>query len=168
MPRSTPLLVALLLASFLAPAVSLAQKQLAKSPRILAAKSVYFRNLTGSDPVGKDALDQLKKWGKFQLASGPKDADLIFILSADPYKGGNIILANGQTGTVGADGQVDQDPYPTFDKSSPIRYAYLTVIDRRTGDTLWSDQHVWGGLLTGFNSAGQRLIKELESQTRSK
>jgi hypothetical protein len=43
-----------------------AQKQLAQSPRILSAKSVYFNNQTGFDAVGKNALAQLKKWGKFR------------------------------------------------------------------------------------------------------
>jgi hypothetical protein len=55
------------------------------------SKSVYFQNQTGPDAVGKNALAQLKKWGKFQLVADPKLADLIFLLSADPYKGGNII-----------------------------------------------------------------------------
>jgi len=40
------------------------------------------------------------------------------------------------------------------------------VIDPKTGGNLWSDQHLWGALLTGFNSVGARLIKELENQTK--
>jgi hypothetical protein len=64
---------------------AVAQKQLAQSAKILSAKSVYFNNQTGSDAVGKNALAQLKKWGKFQLIADPKLADLIFLLSADPY-----------------------------------------------------------------------------------
>lgn len=85
-----PILTSLLVAN---PAV--AQKQLAHSTRILSAKTVYLNNQTGSDAVGKNALAQLKKWGKFQIAADPKQADLIFLLSADPYKGGNIIFASG-------------------------------------------------------------------------
>ena len=77
-----------------------AQRQLAQSPQILSAKAVYFQNQTGSDAVGKNAMAQLEKWGKFRLAADPKLADLIFLLSADPYKGGNIIFANGRTGNT--------------------------------------------------------------------
>jgi hypothetical protein len=40
------------------------------------------------------------------------------------------------------------------------------VIDPKTGGNLRNDQHLWGGLLTGFNSVGARLIKELENQTK--
>jgi hypothetical protein len=141
-----------------------AQKQLAQSPRILSAKSVYFDNQTGSDAVGKNTVAQLRKWGKFQLVADPKKADLIFLLSADPCKGSNIIFASGQTGSAD-DGHITEDPVPNYNKQSPIRYAYLTVIDPKTRHNLWSDKHLWGGLFTGFNSVGERLVKELENQT---
>src|SRR6266478_9519420 len=157
--------VIFVLTSLLVATPAPAQKQLAQSPRILSAKSVYFQNQTGSDAVGKNALAQLKKWGKFQLATDPKQADLVFLLSADPYKGGNIIFAGGQTGSI-ENGHVTEDPVPNYNKQSPTRYAYLTVIDPKTGDNLWSDKHLWGGLLTGFNSVAKRLVKELENQTK--
>jgi len=86
--------------SLLVATPALAQRQLAQSPQILLAKSVYFENRTGSDAVGKNAVAQLKKWGKYQLVGDPRLADLIFLLSADPYKGGNIIFASGQTCTI--------------------------------------------------------------------
>jgi hypothetical protein len=111
-------------------------------------------------------LNELKKWGKFQVVPDRKQADLIILLSADPYKNGNIILASGQTGTVDANGQVYKDNVPKFNKLSPTRYGYLTVIDAKTADSLWSDEHVWGGLLTGFNSVGYRLVKDFEKQTK--
>ena len=154
-----------ILTSLLAASVVVAQKQLAQSPRILSAKTAYFNNQTGSDAVGRNALAQLKKWGKFQLVADSKQADLIFLLSADPYKGGNIILASGQTGSID-DGHITEDSVPNYNKQSPTQYAYLTVIDPKTGDNLWSDKHLWGGLLTGFNSVGERLIKKLEKQTK--
>ena len=106
------------LTSLLSGNAELAQKQLAQSPRILSAKSVYFNNKTASDAVGKNALAQLRKWGKFQLVADPKQADLIFILSADPYNGGNIIFASGQTGTVD-DGHITEDPFRTTTSNLP-------------------------------------------------
>ena len=157
----------LILTGFLALAPAGGQKQMPQSPRILFAKTIYFDNETGSDAVGKNALAQLKKWGKFQLVTDRKQADLVLLLSADPYKGGNVTFASGQTGSV-ENGHVTEDAVPNYNKQSPTRYAYLTVIDRKTGDNLWSDKHLWGGLLTGFNSVGERLIKELEGQISSK
>lgn len=142
------------------------EKRNAKSPRILSAKTVYLKNATSSDSVGKNALDALIKWGKFQVVADPSHADLIFLLSSDPYKGGDIIFASGQTGEVDGGGQITKDSGPTFNKLAPTKYAYLTVIDRRSGEDLWDAEHVWGGLLTGFNSVGARLVKKLEDQTK--
>jgi hypothetical protein len=142
------------------------EKRNAQSPSIVSAKTVYFKNATSSEPVGKNALDALIKWGKFQVVADPSRADLIFLLSSDPYKGGGIIFASGQTGQVDGSGQITKDSVPTFNKLAPTKYAYLTVIDRKTGDDLWDAEHAWGGLLTGFNSVGARLVKKLEDQTK--
>jgi hypothetical protein len=81
-----------------------AQKQLAHSPRIVNAKTVYFQNTTGSESVGSEALAALKKWGKYQVAADKSKADLVFLLSADPYKGGNIEYSGGQTGSIDMNG----------------------------------------------------------------
>jgi hypothetical protein len=165
--RSSSSALSLLTLCFVVPVSPLhAQKQMAHSPSILNAKTFYFENQTGSDSVGKSALDELKKWGKYKLVSDKKDADLIFLLSADPYRGGELLLASGQTGTI-QDGHLHEDTVPNYTKSSPTREVYLTVIDSTTGANLWSDKHVWGGLLTGFNSAGARLVKKLKSQTKN-
>lgn len=163
---SVCLLVVLILVGLISTSSSTGQKQLARSPRILSARTVYFDNRTGSDAVGNSALAELKKWGKFQIVPDQKQADLIFFLSADPYRGGNIIKSGGQTGSIDSEGHIDEDPIPNYNKQSSNRYAYLTVIDAKNGDNLWSEKHLWGGLLTGFNSVGNRLIKDLEKQTK--
>jgi hypothetical protein len=157
----------LILAALLITSSAAAQKQLGHSPQILSAKTVYFKNQTGSEAVGNNALAQLKKWGRFLVVQDRKQADLVLLLSADPYRGGNIIFASGQTGSVESGGSVVEDKTPNFNKQSPSRYAYLTVIDPKTGESLWSAVHLWGGLLTGFNSVGERLVKELEKQIKS-
>jgi len=160
------LLVVIMLAGLISTFSSAAQKQLARSPRIMSARTVYFDNQTGSDPVGGSALAQLKKWGKFQIVPDRTQADLIFLLSADPHRQGNIIMSGGQTGSIDSHGHIEEDPIPDYTKKSRTRYAYLTVIDPKTGDNLWSKEHAWGGLLTGFNSVGNRLIRDLEKQTK--
>jgi hypothetical protein len=62
------------------------------------------------------------------------------------------------------DGQIEQDRVPNYNRQAPVRDAYLTVIDPGTGENLWSDSRVWGGLLTGASSAGARLIHKLQKQ----
>jgi hypothetical protein len=128
----------------------------------LSAKTVYFDNQTGVEAVGTAALAQLRKWGRFQIVREKQTADLILLLSADPYNGGYIIFASGQTGTIDADGHIAQDRVPNYNRLTPVRDAYLTVIDPSSGQNLWSDSHAWGGLLTGANSAGARLVHKLQ------
>jgi len=134
------------------------------SPTILAAKSVFFDDQTGVPAVGKDAIAQLKKWGRFQLATDKTQADLILVLSASPPRGDHIIYSGGQTGTIDNSGHIHEDPVPNYLDSGLARAAYLTVFDAKTGKSLWTDFHQWGGLLTGHNSAGARLISKLKKE----
>jgi len=164
MGKSTFLVAFFIFACLAAPLSVHSQKQLAKSPKILSAKTVYFDDQTGVDAVGAAALAQLQKWGRFQIVQDKKLADLVLLLSADPYHGGYIIFASGRTGTVDSSGHVQEDRVPNYNRQAPVRDAYLTVIDPKTGQNLWSDSHVWGGLLTGTNSAGKRLVEKLEKQ----
>ena len=159
--RVSPVLVVLAL-TLLPSTAAQHQKQLEISPNMLSARSVYFEDQTGVTPVGAKALGRLKKWGRFQIVHDRRDADLIILLSAQPYKGGNIIFSGGQTGSIDAKGNITEDPVPSFNKAAPVRYAYLTVIDPKNGEELWNESHPWGGLLTGFNSAGENLVKTLE------
>ena len=157
-------LVILVLINLIVPISADAQKQSAKSPKIVSARTVYFDNRTGNDAVGATAVAQLRKWGRFQVVQDKKAADLIFLLSADPYHGGYIIFASGQTGTMDPNGHVQEDSVPDYNRQAPVRDVYLTVIDSSNGQNFWSDSHVWGGLLTGVNSAGERLVQKLQKQ----
>ena len=132
--------------------------------RILSAKSVYFEDQIGDAAVRDESLQQLKKWGRFQIAKAPKEADLVLVLSADPRKGGYVVFSGGQTGAVGKNGQIEEDEVPNYNKAAPVRYAYLTVYDAKTGANLWSAEHKWGGALTGFHSAGARLVNKLRKE----
>jgi hypothetical protein len=162
MPIFERYLVPAILATSLATTPAAAQKQFAHSPQILSAKTIYFKNQTGSDAVGENAVAQLKKWGRFQIIHDQKRADLILLLSSEPYQQGN---PSSQGGGLD-DGDVDYSGIPKWDRQKPTKYAYLTVIDPKSGESLWSAEHLWGGLLTGFNSAGERLVKELQNQTK--
>ena len=62
------------------------------------------------------------------------------------------------------DGHIEQDRVANYNRQAPVRNAYLTVIDPRSGQNLWSESHVWGGLLTGADSGGARLVRQLQKQ----
>jgi hypothetical protein len=157
------LLLACLAAAAAVPIPSRGQKPPVESPKIYAAKTVYFDDRTNSDAVANEALAQLKKWGRFQIVQDRQQADLIFLLSESAYRGGYIVPAPGSVDSADSKPRVKMDPVPSPGWHAPVRVAFLTVIDPRTGENLWSDSHVWGGVLTGKNSAGERLVKELQS-----
>lgn len=159
-------LASLLLASLTLASSAAAQKEFARSAQIMYAKTIFFSNQTNSSAVGANALAQLKKWGKYQIVQDQKHADLIFLLSLDPYRGGGINSKSPPSGDLD-DGDISSGKGPKWNQQKPTRYAYLTVIDPKTGEGLWSAEHIWGGLLTGFNSVGERLVKELENQTKN-
>ena len=166
MRKLTCLLMAFLLTSLVTPLSVHAQNQVAQSPKIQSAKTIYFDDRTGTDAVGNAALSQLKKWGRFQIVQDSQQADLILLLSESAYRGGYLLPASGSSGAGDSKPRVQMDPVPNPGWHAPARAAFLTVIDPRTGESLWSDSHVWGGLLTGKNSAGERLVKELQNQMK--
>jgi hypothetical protein len=131
-----------------------AQKRSALPPRLLTAKFIYFENQTGFPAVGDESLRELEKWGRFRVVRTRDQADLLFVL----------------TSKVESDALANPNEERRFgpDLSFHFRYrpanAYLTVDDATTGERLWSGRHVWGGLLTGFNSAGRRLVHKLRKQ----
>ena len=166
MQHSAHLLVVASLAISALPSAAQDERQPKWREKILSAKTVYFDDQTGDAAIGKQALRKLKKWGRFQITTDRKEADLIFLLSAEPYNGSQIVFSGGQTGTIDSSGNVQEDAAPTYNKVAPVRYAFLTVIDPKTGAKLWSSTHQWGGLLTGFNSVGARLIDKLKAQVK--
>ena|SRR5690242_19586417 len=129
-----------------------AQKR-ALSTKLFTAKSVYFDNQTGFSAVGDDAVRELQKWGRFQVVRRRDDADLLFVLTAEVYSE-----------------DPDKPPYNGDFEPDLLRLphkpanAYLTVLDPASGRKLWASSHAWGGLLTGFNSAGRRLVSRLRKQ----
>ena len=142
------------------------QKEIANPQAIASAKTAYFEDKSGVDAVGKKAVAELSKWGRFQIVQDPKKADLIILLSTDPGQGGNLVVSGGQTATIDSQGHVEEDRVPTFNKLEPTRQAFLIVTDTRSGTNLWSSSQRWGGLLTGFDNVGEHLVQEFEKQTR--
>ncbi len=140
-----------------------AQNQPSQAQKIQSAKTGYFDDRTGAEAAANAALAQLKKWGRFQLVQDRQQTDLIFLLSTSAYRGGYIVPPSG---SADSSLHVRLDPVVDSGWHAPVRACFLTVIDPRTGETLWSDSHVWGGLLTGKNSACERLVKELQSQMK--
>jgi TonB family protein len=167
MRRLAHLLAICLAGSLVASTSAQTQKEITDPQVIASAKTIYFQDDSGADAVGKKASAELGKWARFQIVRNPQKADLTLLLTTDPGQGGDLILAGGQTASIDPDGHVEEDRVPTFNKLEPVKYAFLIVKNAKSGDTIWIDSSRWGGLLTGFDSVGERLVKEFEKQAEA-
>jgi hypothetical protein len=133
---------------------------------VLQAKTVYLDNRSGYASLGDKAYDELEKWGRFKVVQSPKEADLIFLLSASEYRGGYITTGTSQQqGRVDDSGNVQMTgTNESTTQQMVYRSTHLTVIDPKSGDALWEDSKRWGNLYNGFHSATRSLIKNLRER----
>jgi hypothetical protein len=155
-------------------------KHLPLPPQVMTAKTVYIDNQSGVAKLGDRCYSEIQKWGRFQVVQDRKQADLILLLSAREYNRGYVTSGGGTTGTVDSSGTINTTTTgnqtsgtiyssgtintttnPTYTHPVTVNYTYMTVIDPKTGDNLWSDSKRWGNLYTGFHSATKGLVDEL-------
>jgi hypothetical protein len=118
-------------------------------PKVFAAKSVAvvcdscLRTMAKAGPV---ALQTLMDWNHYTLIADPRKADLVFLVSANPYLG-DFATRDGP----------DKRPVA-------INITYVNVVDPRTGEDLWGDSREWGSLFV--SKATRDLISEFETQLK--
>lgn len=124
-------------------------------PALLEAKSVYIQNDAGSADFADKCYSELSAWGRFTVVTDPKKADLIFRISSS-------------TRTTGYHGDTSADTYgggsSTDIHAVQSSRTQIDVIERSSGNVLWSESKAWGGLYTGFRSATKSIIKELRKR----
>jgi hypothetical protein len=143
------------------------QRAAAALQQIHLAKTVYFDDQTRvTSKVGEKAAEELKKWGRFKIVEDRTQADLILLFSLHKYEGGYEVYRGGQTGAANIHGKSQEDLAPSYVRSERAQAGFLTAINPKTGEALWSYSQRWGGLLTGFDSVGVRLIRRFEKEMK--
>jgi len=94
------------------------------SSKILAAKTAFLEDRSGVPAVGKAALDELKKWGRFQILADKTQADLFLVLSSSPPKGGHIIYSAAKPAPSKNPALSMKIPFPTI--TNPHLFAQHT------------------------------------------
>lgn len=118
-------------------------------PKVFAAKSVAVvcdacpRTMAKAGPV---ALQALMDWNHYTLIADPRKADLVFVVSANPYLG-DFATRDGPD-----------------KRQAAVNITYVNVVDPRTGEDLWGDSRQWGSLLV--SKATHDLIAEFEAQLK--
>jgi len=135
--------------------------------KVRTAKTVYFDDQTRTrSKAGDNASAELKKWNRYKIVDDRTKADLILLFSLHKYEGGYEVHPGGPTGATNIHGQCQEGMATDYVQTEPAQAGFLTAIDPKTGDALWSDSHQWGGLLTGFDSVGIRLVKKFKKQVK--
>jgi hypothetical protein len=96
---------------------------------VINARTVYIENETGIPELEYTAILELQKWGRFELAESRAKADLTMRLD----KGNRVrALPEGQHPSA-------QDTKGAGDSSVPKGYTRISLLNPKTGTTLWSD-----------------------------
>jgi hypothetical protein len=164
MKPSTCILATLLISACSISVSGKEKQQLPLPPQVVNAKTVFIDNQSGEAKIGDRAYEQIRKWGRFQVVQDRKQADLILLLTAHEYNKGYVTSGGGQTGTIDESGNINTRSDPTYTTPVTVGYTYLTVVDPKTGENLWSESKRWGNLYTGFHSATKGLIDELRKR----
>jgi hypothetical protein len=135
--------------------------------KLRTAKTVYFDDQTRTrSKAGDNARAELKKWNRYKIVDDRTQADLILLFSLHKYEGGYEVHQGGPTGATSTHGQSQEGLAPSYVQTEPAQAGFLTAIDPKTGDALWSYSHQWGGLLTGFDSVGVRLVDRFKKAVK--
>jgi hypothetical protein len=114
-------------------------------PKVTQAKSVYIdcdACPRGMAAAWRAAFLELVDWGRFDITPDPRKADLVFLLSANPYLG-DFVTRDGP----------DKRPVR-------VDITYMNVVDPQTGKSFWDDSRQWGSLLV--SRATRDLIHEFK------
>jgi hypothetical protein len=87
------------------------------------------------------AYEQLVGWGRFRMVPDPKSAELVMLISANPYLG-DYVTRDGPDKRI-----------------VHIEVVYMNILDPRTGESLWGDSQRVGSWFVV--SATKDLVDEL-------
>ena len=97
--------------------------------QITQAKTVFLVNGGGSD-LGFDTFYQeMKTWGKYQLAPSPEQADLVITFEYTTQKNGSSVYSTHNNYTGGEDIHSDENVQ---------HWVRVTITDPKTKSLLWS------------------------------
>lgn len=119
--------------------------------KVLTARTIYVENRTSNTEIQNNVYLELAKWGRFQIVDSPKKADLVLRLSGRSMV--TFVPAGEKTYIY--------DPAASgrsalMEEQVPGDLTYLTLIETKTGSTLWTEQRKTRGV-----QAKQKIVDGL-------
>ncbi|HKV60481.1 MAG TPA: hypothetical protein VJO16_01090 [Candidatus Acidoferrum sp.] len=111
------------------------EKRASLPSRVLSAATVFVDNQTTSAEMLNTAYTELSKWGRLQIVDTVQKADIVLRLSNGNY----VKFVPGGESRPAAGARVSGQGFVGADQVVPPGSTRVSVIDPKTGNSIWSD-----------------------------
>jgi outer membrane protein assembly factor BamB len=130
--------------------------------KVVAAKTVFFINESGTARFGDDLYRQIKAWNRWDVVGDREKADLVLVLSAS-----DTVPVVITTSSATAAGQSASGTTMTAAGNMQTQHWHLYVLDARTGENLWrADASMGGKLWRSWGSMAKSLMSDIQQRLK--
>jgi outer membrane protein assembly factor BamB len=128
--------------------------------KVVAAKTVFFVNDSGTARFGDDLYRELRAWNRWQVVADKEKADLVLVLS--PSDTVPVVVSSASTTAAG---QTVYGTGMTAKGSMETQHWHLYVIDAATGQNLWrADASMGARLWRSWGSIAKALLSDIQKR----
>jgi hypothetical protein len=102
---------------------------------VVSARTVYVDNQATTAELQNTAHTELSKWGRLQIVDTPQKADIVLRLSNGNY----LKFVTGEENPPTSKPKTFNEKFAGADEAVPPGSTRISVIDPKTGNSLWSD-----------------------------
>ena len=110
-------------------------KRASLAASVVSAKTVYVENQTTTAELQNTAYTELLKWGRLQIVDSPQKADIVLRVSNGNY----VKFVPGGENPPASKPKAGNQDFAGADEAVPPGSTRISVIDPKTGNSLWSD-----------------------------
>jgi hypothetical protein len=130
--------------------------------KVIAAKTVFFINESGTARFGDDLYRQIKAWNRWDVVTDREKADLVLVLS--PSDTVPVVIT---TASATASGQSASGTRMTATGNMQTQHWHLYVMDGKTGENLWrADASMGGKLWRSWGSIAKSLLSDIRKRLK--
>jgi outer membrane protein assembly factor BamB len=130
--------------------------------KVVAAKTVFFVNGSGTTRFGDDLYRQIKAWNRWDVVGNREKADLVLVLSPS-----DTVPVLVTTSSATASGQSASGTTITAAGNVQTQHWHLYVLDAKTGENLWrADASMGGKLWRSWGSIAKSLLSDIQQRLK--
>jgi len=103
--------------------------------RVVSVRTVCVVKQTTTAELQNTAYTELSKWGRLQIVDTPQKADIVLRLSNGNY----LKFVTGEENPPTSKPKTVNEKFAGADEAVPPGSTRISVIDPKTGNSLWSD-----------------------------